>query len=104
LVLHGGLVAEGHDDATGEVLTACRKVRGSKPIVVTLDLHANVTERMAGGATALLGYHTFPHVDMPAAGRRAMTLLLDTLAGRVQPAVALRRVARRVPCENGSTA
>jgi microcystin degradation protein MlrC len=103
LALHGGLVTEGVEDATGEVLSACRAVLGSKPIVATLDLHANVTERMVMTATALVGYHTFPHVDMPAAGRRAMTLLLNTLAGRVHPAVAVRRLPMLLPAENGRT-
>src|SRR5262249_16112950 len=103
LALHGGLVAEGYEDGTGEILAACRAVLGSKPLVATLDLHANVTERMVMTATALVGYHTCPHVDMLAAGRRAMTLLLNSLAGRVQPVMALRRLPMLLPAENGRT-
>ncbi|MEP7357394.1 MAG: M81 family metallopeptidase [Anaerolineales bacterium] len=103
LALHGGMVAEGYDDASGEVLRACREVLGARPIVATLDLHANVTQRMVTHATALAGYHTYPHIDMHATGRRAMSLLLDTLAGGAHPAVALRRLPMLLPSENGRT-
>ncbi len=103
LVLHGGLVAEGYDDASGEVLRACRAVMGTRPIVATLDLHANVTERMAATATALAGYHTYPHIDMYATGRRAMTMLLGVLAGLIHPAVAIRRLPMLLPSENSRT-
>jgi microcystin degradation protein MlrC len=103
LALHGGMVAEGYDDATGEVLRACRAVMGTRPIVATLDLHANVTEQMASTATALAGYHTYPHIDMYTTGRRGMTLLLGVLAGRIHPAVAFRRLPMLLPAENSRT-
>jgi microcystin degradation protein MlrC len=103
LVLHGGLVAEGYDDASGEVLRACRTVLGRRPIVATLDLHANVTQRMVMTATALAGYHTYPHIDMYATGRRAMTLLLGVLAGQAHPVAAIRRLPMLLPSENSRT-
>jgi microcystin degradation protein MlrC len=104
IVLHGGLVAEGYEDASGEVLRACRAVLGpDKPLIATLDLHANVTHHIAQQATALVGYHTFPHVDMYETGRRGMKLMLATLAGRVRPASAIRRLPMILPGENGRT-
>ena len=54
-------------------------------------------------ATALAGYHTYPHIDMHATGRRAMTLLLDVLAGQVHPAAAIRRLPMLLPSENSRT-
>ena len=103
LVLHGGLVAEGYPDASGEILRASSAVLGARPIAATFDLHANVTTSMVAHATVLCGYHTFPHIDMPATGRRAMTLLLATLAGRARPVTALRRLPMLLPAENGRT-
>jgi microcystin degradation protein MlrC len=38
--------------------------------VATLDLHANVTARMARHADALVLYHTAPHVDVFETGQR----------------------------------
>src|SRR5262249_21742105 len=65
LALHGSLVAEGTPDVEGAVLDAYREVIGPKvPLVATLDLHANITERMVRAADALVLYHTAPHIDV----------------------------------------
>lgn len=103
LVLHGAMMAEGEPDATGEVLTCVRAVVGpGVPIVATLDLHANVTERMVREATALIGYQTAPHVDMFETGQRAARLLVRTVQGRVVPAVAHVRLPMILPPENST--
>src|SRR5262245_56980012 len=48
LALHGAMVTETEDDAEGALLEALRGVLGTAmPILVTLDLHANATPRMA---------------------------------------------------------
>src|SRR4051794_40580058 len=45
LALHGAMVAESHPDADGEVLTRLRRALGADiPIVVTLDLHGNLSQ------------------------------------------------------------
>lgn len=104
LVLHGGMVAEGYEDATGEVLRAFRaEVGPDVPLVGTFDLHANVTERMVHQATGLVAYHTFPHIDLYETGWRGMELLFKTLTGRVQPVTAIRRLPMILPGENGRT-
>ncbi len=41
------------------------------PIVASLDYHANLTPDMARLATALVGYRTYPHIDMAVTGKRA---------------------------------
>ena len=103
LVLHGAMMAEGVPDATGEVLGRVRALVGPQvPVVGTLDLHANVTERMVAEATALIGYHTAPHVDMFETGARAARLLVDTLRGKVSPTTALVRLPMILPPENAS--
>ena len=104
LVLHGAMVAEGHDDATGEILRAVRIDMGPRaPLVATLDLHANVTGQMVDQATALVGYHTAPHIDMYETGQRALALLHRVLAGAARPVSALRRLPMLLPAENGRT-
>jgi microcystin degradation protein MlrC len=81
LDLHGAGVAEGVDDMEGELLARMRAVVGpSMPIVGTLDLHANVTERMLRLASALSAYRTYPHVDMRETGARAARMLAARLA------------------------
>ena len=72
LDLHGAMVAEHFDDGEGEILRRVREVIGSKlPLVVSLDLHANVTPDMVRHADALIAYRTYPHVDMADTGRAA---------------------------------
>jgi microcystin degradation protein MlrC len=82
LDLHGAMVSEHFDDGEGEVLARVRQVIGrDMPLVVSLDLHANVTPEMIGHADALIAYRTYPHVDMADTGRacaRHLALLLET--------------------------
>jgi len=104
LVLHGAMVVESHEDGTGEILRAVRAAVGpGMPLVGTLDLHANVTAHMVRQATALVGYHTAPHVDMYETGQRGMRLLLAVLRGEAQPVAALRRLPMLLPGETGRT-
>ncbi len=77
LDLHGAMVAEHFPDAEGEVLRRVRAVVGPDvPITISLDPHANVTAQMAELADAVVPFRTYPHVDMKAAGARAMELLI----------------------------
>ncbi|WP_158818244.1 M81 family metallopeptidase [Methylocapsa sp. S129] len=80
LDLHGAMVAEHLDDGEGELLARVRNAIGKDaPLVVSLDLHANVTHAMIEHADALIAYRTYPHVDMADTGRacaRHMALLL----------------------------
>src|SRR3979411_3042150 len=82
LDLHGAMVSEHLDDGEGEVLARVRKVIGKDlRLVVSLDLHANVTPEMVEHADALIAYRTYPHVDMADTGRAAarhLALLLST--------------------------
>lgn len=76
LDLHGAMVAEHIEDGEGELLRRFRAIVGNDlPIVASLDYHANLTPDMAALATALVGYRTYPHIDMATTGRRAAELL-----------------------------
>jgi microcystin degradation protein MlrC len=85
LSLHGAMVAEGHDDAEGDLLARVRAAVGPDvPVMATLDLHANVTMKMAENANALVSYRTYPHVDMAERGRQMAELLARQFAGEVK--------------------
>jgi microcystin degradation protein MlrC len=86
LDLHGAMVVEHHDDGEGELLARVRQVVGERvPVVVSLDLHANVTRRMFEMADGMVIYRTYPHVDMAVTGARAAKLLSDMLASGRRP-------------------
>lgn len=73
LDLHGAAVAEHLEDAEGAMLARVRDAVGPHvPIAASLDLHANVTRRMAETAEVLESYRTYPHVDMAETGARAL--------------------------------
>lgn len=83
LDLHGAMVAEHVDDGEGELLERIRRLVGPDiPVVASLDLHANVTEKMLDNASALVAFRTYPHVDMAATGARAAMLLRDLLKNK----------------------
>jgi len=82
LCLHGALVAENESHADLALIRAARSVVGDGvPVVVTLDLHANVIEAMVREADALIGFHTYPHVDQADTGKRAAQLALRMAGG-----------------------
>lgn len=90
VALHGATVSERFPDADGEFLRRLRVlVGGALPIMVTLDLHANVSPQMIAGSTATIIYRSNPHLDQQARGREAALLMGRVLAGEVQPVQAL---------------
>jgi microcystin degradation protein MlrC len=97
LDLHGAMVTEHQEDGEGELLERLRKRVGPDlPIVVSLDLHANVTERMVKLASALVICRTYPHVDLAESGE-ASAAVLDRLARQGPLFKVLRRTDFLVP-------
>ena len=85
LDLHGAMVAAHHEDGEGELLRRIRALVGDTlPIVTSLDFHTNMTPAMVRHASAMVGYRTYPHVDMAATGSRAAELL-DRLIREKRP-------------------
>jgi microcystin degradation protein MlrC len=83
LALHGAMAADGYPDPEGDLLTRVRAVVGTRPVFAVLDLHANVSRAMVEAADLLVGYKTYPHVDMAARGRQAAGALRRLVAGEV---------------------
>ena len=91
--MHGAMCAENEIDPEGYLLQETRGILGEEiPIVVSLDLHGIVTNRMLRHADALVAYHTYPHNDFFETGARAARLLLRIARGEVQPVTALVRI------------
>lgn len=97
LSLHGAAAAEQTDDVEGFVLSAVRDVVGDDiPVVVALDHHANITQRMVQHADILVGHKTQPH-DPPATGRKAARILFRMLREEIHPVVAWRKIPMITP-------
>lgn len=81
LDLHGAMVAENSADGEGDLLARIRAAAPGVPIGVALDLHGNITQKMVDHADVLVGFKTYPHVDMYETGAHAARLLLAMLQG-----------------------
>lgn len=93
LALHGAAVAQNHPDADGEVLRQVRDAVGKDvPIGVSLDLHANVSPRMAGYADVMNTYQTNPHIDARERAAEVADLVVRTVRGQIRPTLALTQV------------
>lgn len=88
--MHGAMASPVESDPEGRLLEAARAILGPDfPIVVSLDLHGILTERMVRNASAIVAYHTYPHVDFFQTGQRAARLLTRIVAGEVAPVTAV---------------
>ncbi|MCR9213322.1 MAG: M81 family metallopeptidase [Proteobacteria bacterium] len=85
LDLHGAMVTEHAEDGEGLLLEKIREIDPDLPIAVTLDLHCNLTSKIMDNCTALIGYKTYPHVDMYEVGKQIGQVLLDGMTGKVNP-------------------
>src|SRR5882672_1361925 len=98
LDLHGAMVAEHYEDGEGELLRRIRGVVGDRiPIVTSLDFHTNMTPEMVHHATAMIGYRTYPHIDMAETGGRAAQLLDRLLKDRRPLYKAYRQIDFLIP-------
>ena len=80
---HGGMISTGGPDPDGELYAMVRSVVGPRiPVVATVDLHANISERMVASVDALVSYRTNPHMDQAERAADAARLLKHFLSGR----------------------
>ena len=78
LHFHGAVCAVGVDDVEGDLLTLIRdELHFTGRIILSLDLHANVTPQMLQPVESLTAYRTFPHLDFYETGERAAQLCLQ---------------------------
>ena len=90
LDLHGAMVIQGIDDGEGDLLRGVRSILGpDRPVVVTLDLHANISDTMAELSDVIIPCDTYPHVDFRERGREAADLIVRTLRGEIRPTMAV---------------
>jgi microcystin degradation protein MlrC len=86
--LHGAMGAVGELDPEGFLLTETRRIVGEgTPIVISLDLHGILTDRMLRQIDGFAVYRTYPHVDFAHTGRRAAEFLLRLLNEDLRPVI-----------------
>ncbi len=86
--IHGAMSVEGLDDPEGDMIERVRGVVGKKTVISTsMDLHGNVSWRLAHQSDLITCYRMAPHEDELDSKERAVTNLLDRLeSGKGKPA------------------
>ncbi|MEX0760822.1 MAG: M81 family metallopeptidase [Dehalococcoidia bacterium] len=86
--MHGSMGTTQELDPEGYLLEESRKILGEEvPIVISMDLHGVLTEKMCRHINGISMFHTYPHVDLAETGERAARLLLQILDG-AEPVIA----------------
>ncbi len=88
--LHGAMGAIGIRDPETRLIQAARAVLGDVPIVISHDLHGNLTKERVDACTAIVAYQTNPHRDHAAIGAKAGRILIQTMFGEIRPTMAWR--------------
>jgi len=79
---HGAMVTTTDTDPDGALYALARAAVGPvRPVVATVDLHANISTRMVECADVIVSYRTNPHVDRRERGAEAAPLMRRLLAG-----------------------
>ena len=92
LDLHGAMVTDSIQDVEGDLIAAVRQIVSDRPIMTTLDLHANITAEMARQSSVIIGFDTYPHIDCYERGVEAAGVLRDIIDGKIQPTTAYRQL------------
>lgn len=85
LDLHGAMVTRSFDDGEGELLRRVRAVAPSTPLGVALDLHGNITQDILDNCDCIVGFKTYPHIDMYATGEHVTRIIDKMLDDGLQP-------------------
>jgi microcystin degradation protein MlrC len=104
VALHGAWLSSSHSSADAEMMKRIRQVIGSKlPVVITLDSHANVTPPLLEQIQGLVGYRTYPHVDMAETGRKAARLLYRIITEQLRPRLYWLPIPLLAPPQSATT-
>ncbi|MGA0431459.1 MAG: M81 family metallopeptidase [Flavobacteriaceae bacterium] len=85
--IHGAMSVEGLDDPEGDFIAKIRDLIGTETVISTsMDLHGNVSERLATHSDLITCYRMAPHEDAIQSKQRAVDNLIDRLTtGKGKP-------------------
>jgi len=88
LDIHGAMSVVDLDDPEGDFIKRIREVIGTETIISTsMDLHGNVSQRLAQHSDLITCYRMAPHEDAIDSKKRALVNLLDRIeSGKGKPA------------------
>ena len=94
---HGAMTGTKSHDPDGDLFEMVRQVVGPDvPVLATLDLHANISEKMVDNTDVLISYLTNPHVDQKESAGKACSLMIEMWDG-MRPETAFIRLPLVAP-------
>jgi microcystin degradation protein MlrC len=102
LDLHGAMVYEDFKNGETEIIRRVRAIVGDIPLLVSLDLHGNITPQEFEVSSAMVGYRTYPHTDSFETGERCAILVKHLLEGKPLYK-AFRQIPYLIPISSQST-
>jgi len=97
LSLHGALLGSETLMADLALLKRVRRALGNRYLAVSFDLHANLDPSIADLADVVVGYKTYPHVDMYETGLKALRLLRQAWNNETKPVVRIAKAGALLP-------
>ena len=90
LGLHGAMIADGYDDAEGDLLARVRNIVGPDVIVGTeLDLHGHLTQLKVASADILVFFKEYPHTDIYERAVEVIDLSIAAAEKRIKPVMSV---------------
>lgn len=103
LALHGSMRVQGLGEAEGDLLEELRKYFKDIPIVVALDMHTTMTEKMFKYCDAYVGYKCAPHTDCFETGEHSAKILMDIFNKNKKPKKSWVKVPMLIAGEQSET-
>ena len=89
---HGAMITTEDEDPDGNLYESVRKAVGQgTPVVTTIDLHANISQKMVDNADVIVSYITDPHIDQYERGVEAAQIINQMIDG-MRPVVSNLRI------------
>ncbi|AHG49712.1 hypothetical protein RLEG12_02205 (plasmid) [Rhizobium leguminosarum bv. trifolii CB782] len=88
--LHGAMVAAGYEDTEGDLLQRMREIVGPDVLICAeLDPHSHLTAKRVAALDFAVYFKEFPHTDFVDRAEDLWRIAVDTLEGRVKPALSV---------------
>lgn len=93
LNMHGAMIADGYEDAEGDLIAEIRRIVGRNVIIgVELDLHGFLSNKKLENADILVFFKEYPHLDILDRAREMVDLCLRAARKEIKPVMSV------VPC------
>ena len=86
LSLHVAAVSEEYSDCDGEITYRVRSLVGPDiPVGLSVDMHANISQKMVENTDVLTAYRTNPHLYAKERSQECADLIVKTINGQIEP-------------------